>query len=76
MNNDQVPVKIDEKSYLSIGLILALLGGALRVESIASRSTDNKEQISKLEKKIEILEQINTRLSRIEGALGVKTEEK
>lgn len=69
MNHDQEPVKINEKSYLSIGLILAILGGALRVESIASKSQANHDEITKLHEEMKIVNEMNTRLARIEGKL-------
>ena len=66
--------KVTEKSYISIGLLVLILIGALRVESTASTATNNKEQIAKLEKKVDVLEKINARLARIEGRLMIAPE--
>lgn len=81
------PTVISDKSLIPISFALLLLGGALRVESINSRADalttraeSNAREIEKLkaeDKEIKealtkaIIES-NQRLSRIEGAMGIK----
>lgn len=69
---EKQPTKLNEQSYVSIGLLILILIGALRVESTASKAENNKEEIEKLRIEMKILSDINTRLARIEGAVGVK----
>lgn len=81
------PTVVSEKSLIPISFALLLLTGALRVESInskadtlSSKAQANAEEIEKLKKEDKELRaaltaaiiENNNRLSRIEGAMGIK----
>lgn len=74
--------EINEKTKLPLSFILIIsglfFGGITRVESTAYKTSRNETEIDKLQKEnkslYKVLVKINTRLSRIEGALGVKSE--
>lgn len=81
------PTVISDKSLIPISFALLLLGGALRVEGINSKADalstkaeTNAREIETLKKEDkEIKEALtkaiienNTRLARIEGAMGIK----
>ena len=62
-------MKIDEKSTISIGLVIVFIGAIAWLTSVASKA-ENAENYLKIV--AEAVTDIQKRLSRIEGALGVK----
>lgn len=62
-------MKIDEKSTVSIGLVIVFVGAIAWLTSVANKA-DNAENYLKIV--AEAVTDIQKRLSRIEGALGVK----
>lgn len=75
MSTEKKPSRIDENTVIPIGFAIMLLIGILRVESTASTTRQNEKDIDSLKADMKVLQKINTRLSRIEGALGVKVDE-
>lgn len=80
-------MKLDEKSSISIGLVISLLLGAGYVFQLSSRVEANQRETTTrddaMEKRLDnqreairennrVMTEINQRLSRIEGALGIK----
>lgn len=68
--------KLTEKTTISISLMLALLGGVFWLSTIYSQSVANAKALEKISVEQlnynKNLEAINTRLSRIEGALDIR----
>lgn len=87
--NDTKQTVISEKSLIPISFAVLLLGGALRVESISSKADFiyrdaqiNAREIENLQREDKELRaaltnaiiESNTRLSNIEGAMGIKKQ--
>lgn len=63
------PVKITEKSYISLKLFIAVIPLAFFLAMIYQKAVATSERIDAY---TDYLQKIDRRLSRIEGALGVK----
>lgn len=64
--------KIDQNTVIPIALVITIIGAVFNLGVTHSRVTTSENEINELKNKLTVLEKINTRLSRIEGALGVK----
>lgn len=60
---------ITEKTTLSIGLLITILGGASYVTYVAFQTEANAKMIRRIESKQELMEEVRTRLAVIESKL-------
>ena len=72
--------KITENTLIPVSLVILLLGGIVWLTSIYAQASQAAEAVKALTFKQEdynrLIENIDRRLSRIEGKLGVRSEEK
>ena len=73
MSKDQN--QISENTGIKISLVITIITASIFLGHTFQRVAANEKDVKKLEKKMEVLHQIDKRLSRIEGALGVKPNE-
>ena len=71
--------KITEKTYVSLGLVIVIIGGIGWLTSIYWKTESNASELIKYSEKYEkleiVLQSMDRRLSRIEGKLGVNNRE-
>lgn len=63
---------IDEKTPITIGLVVTLAAGIYFISGLKFQASANEKEIVDLKKKITVIQRIDTRLSRIEGALKIE----
>lgn len=72
--------KITEKTLLPVSLVIVLIGGVVWLTTLKSDADQLKQQIQLLQSKqdqyLEEIQSVNTRLSRIEGKLGIYPEDR
>lgn len=75
-NNAEKEVKINEKTLIPLSLMITIIGGVYWLSNLNFKANASEKEIEKLNKKITVIQSIDTRLSRIEGALNIsKTDQ-
>ena len=71
-----MPNLLSEKTMIPVSLVMTLIGGVAWLTSIKNTQSDQGDQLVKLQRTVEnqssVMSQMDVRLARIEGKLGVK----